>query len=168
MRLSRLWSAFAIVLAVDCSASAQARKPGVYDVTITTTTTAPSGGNYPPRTREVCFTQSMIDKYGAIVPDNLTGPCGLTDVVKKPGGMSAAIACSGGITGQGTLKVDWSDSSHSKGEIHFSGTMHPAGNEIKIEWNATTVSVYKGPDCSVLNKPSVPAPAQVPADPPSQ
>ena len=152
--------------AAALSASAQDRKPGVYEVTLTTTMVTPSPATYPPRTTQVCLTQHMIDTYGAIVPDNLSNVCQVVNVVKKTGGMSADLVCSGGINGKGTLDVNWTDSEHTKGEIHFSGTLHPQQNEIKIEWEATTVSVYKGPDCSVISK-RTPAPANsTPPTPP--
>jgi Protein of unknown function (DUF3617) len=143
------------LVAATLAASAQERKPGLYEVTLVTTTVSPSANSYPPRVTQVCLTQSMIDKYGAIVPDNLTHLCQLANVVKKPGGMSADLVCSGPITGNGTLAVNWTDSEHTKGHIHFSGSIHPGENEIKIEWNADTTSVFKSPDCGVV-KPNVP------------
>jgi hypothetical protein len=146
---------FGSLLAATLAAGAQDRKPGLYDVTLTTTTVSPSSSVYPPRTSQACLTQEMIDKYGAIVPQNLSRLCQLTNVVKKAGGMSADIACSGALIGKGTMEVNWTDGEHSKGNIHFSGTMHPGEKEIKIEWNAATASVYKGPDCSTL-KPATP------------
>jgi len=138
-------------------AGAQDRKPGLYELTLTTTTVSPSASRYPPRTSQVCLTQEMIDKYGAIVPDNLTRICQLANVVKKPGGTTADLICSGPLEGKGSLEVNWSDSEHAKGILHFSGTMHPGDKEIKIEWTAATASVYKGPDCGAL-KPATPPP----------
>jgi Protein of unknown function (DUF3617) len=132
------------------TAATQDRKPGLYELTLKTSTTQPKSSTLPPRTHDVCLTQEMIDKYGAIVPDNVTKVCQLANVVKKPGGMTADIVCSGAITGGGTLKVNWDDAEHAKGEIHFSGTMQPGADVIKIEWSATTDSVYKGPDCGEL------------------
>jgi hypothetical protein len=149
---------FACLLPIALPAGAQDRKPGVYDLTITTTTVSPSAKAYPPRTSQVCLTQEMIDTYGAIVPDRLTQACQLVNVVKKRGGMTADLVCSGGITGKGTLEVNWTDGEHAKGNLHFSGTMHPRDADIKIEWNAATTSAYKAPDCSVLNPPTAPAP----------
>lgn len=165
MRVARVWPCLSLVFLAATACRAQDRKPGLYDVTVTTTTVSPSGGAYPPRTRQACLTQALIDKYDAILPDNLTAPCQLTDIVKKPGGMSAAISCHGAIDGGGSIQVTWTDSEHSKGEIHFSGTMHPNGNDFKIEWNATTVSVYRGPDCGVLNKPATSSPPPTPPAP---
>jgi hypothetical protein len=144
------------LLAAALIAGAQDRKPGLYDLTLTTTTVSPSASTYPPRTLQVCLTQEMIDKYGAIVPENLTHLCQVTNVVKKPGGMSADLVCSGALNGNGTLQVNWTDSEHTKGSIHFSGTIHPGDNDIKIEWNAATTSVYKSPDCGAV-KPAEPA-----------
>ena len=144
------------LLASALAAGAQDRKPGLYDLTLTTTTVSPSSSVYPPRTMQVCLTQEMIDKYGAIVPQNLTHLCQVTNVVKKPGGMSADLVCSGALNGNGTLQVNWTDSEHTKGSIHFSGTIHPGESDIKIEWNAATSSAYKGPDCGAV-KPAEPA-----------
>ncbi len=150
-----------LFMAIHASTSAQdaapapERKPGLYDVTFSTITTAPSASTTPTRTRQVCLTQAMIDKYGAIVPDNLTHICQLANVVKKSGGMTADLVCSGPVTGKGTLTVNWSDSEHSKGEIHFSGSMQPGATPIKIEFSATTASTYKGPDCGTF-RPATP------------
>jgi hypothetical protein len=147
---------FAIFLGASISASPQDRKPGLYDVTLTTTTVTPSSNTYPPRTMQACLTQEMIDKYGAIVPETPSRACQFINITKKPGGMTADFSCSGFIMGKGTLVVNWSDSEHTKGNLHFSGTIRPGDNEIKIEWNAATTSVYKGPDCGAV-KPAPPS-----------
>ena len=146
---------FGCFIAPTLAATAQDRKPGLYEVTLVTTTVSPTPEVHPPRTWQACLTQEMIDKYGAIVPENLSNVCQLVNVVKKPGGMTADIVCSAAIKGKGMLEVVWSDSEHSKGNLHFSGTIHPGDNDIKIEWNAVTSSVYKGPDCGTL-KPAAP------------
>jgi hypothetical protein len=155
----------AIPVALSClftlalAASAQDRKPGLYELTVTTTTVSPAPPTSAPaaRTRQVCLTQEMIDKYGAMIPDRLTRICQVGNAVKKPGGMNADIICSGPITGKGTLDITWTDSEHSTGNIHFSGTMQPGDTPIKIEWAAVTKSVYKSPDCGDL-KPAAPQP----------
>lgn len=147
---------FSCLLAVTLAASAQDRKPGLYELTLVTTTVSPTPAVYPPRTSQVCLTQEMIDKYGAIVPENLTRACQLVNVVKKPGGMTADMVCSGPIVGKGTLEINWSDSEHAKGNLHFSGKIRPGQDEIKIEWSAASSSVYKGPDCGTV-KPASPA-----------
>src|ERR1700722_47844 len=96
---------FSCLFAASLAASGQERKPGLYDVTVATTTVSPNSSAYPPRTTQMCFTQEMLDKYGAIVPDRLTNLCQFVNVVKKPGGMSADIVCSGAINGKGALEV---------------------------------------------------------------
>ena len=146
------------VILTTLVSGAQQRKPGLYDLTITTTTVSPSARVYPARTRQVCLTQQSIDQYGTFDPETFSNNlCHLANVVTKFNGMSADIVCSGGLNGQGTLKAEWSDSEHSKGTIHFSGTVHPGQNDIKIEWTANTTAVYRGPDCGALARPAAPA-----------
>jgi hypothetical protein len=144
------------------AACAQDRKPGLYELTITTTTIQPAQSVFPPRTHPACLTQEMIDKYGAIVPESLTRTCQLVNVVKKPGGMTADMVCNGGITGKGTLEVTWTDSEHSRGTLHFSGEMRLGQPPIKIEWNAVTTSAYKGPDCGDTRPTKPPTPPATP------
>lgn len=151
-------------LAVSLAAGAQERKPGLYEVTLTTTTSAPSSGTRT-RVSEACLTPEMIDKYGAIVPQNLEHICQLINVVKKPGGMTADITCSGALVGKGGMEVNWPDSEHSTGNLRFSGSLHPGDKEIKIEWSAATKSTYKGPDCGELKPAPTPAPPASPAPP---
>lgn len=156
---------FALFLGSALSASPQDRKPGLYQVTLTTTTVSPSATTYPPRTMQACLTQEMIDKYGAIVPETPIRACQFVNITKRPGGTTADFTCSGSINGGGKLEVNWTDSEHAKGNLHFTGTIHPGDNEIKIEWNAATNSVYKGPDCGALkaNPPQTPPPTVPPA-----
>ena len=148
-KLASLFLFFVPVFAV-----AQDRKPGLYELTVTTTTVSPQARVHPPTTSLACLTPEMIEKYGAIVPDQLTNVCQLTNIVKKGGGMTSDVVCSGAINGKGTLEVNWTDGEHTKGILHFTGTMHPGDSDVKIEWSVTTTSVYKGPDCAaakVLN-----------------
>src|SRR5580698_6607674 len=110
------------LLAAVLAASAQDRKPGLYEVTLTTTTVSParkeSGtqGVHPVRHIQTCLSQQMLDQYGAIVPEHLANVCQLTNVVKNPHGMTADMVCSGHLTGKGTIVVNWIDSEHSKGK----------------------------------------------------
>ena len=85
-----------------------------------------------------------------MIPDRLTNICQVANVVKKPGGVNADLVCSGPITGKGTLEVIWTDSEHTTGTIHFSGSIQPGETPIKIEWAAVTKSTYKGPDCGAV------------------
>lgn len=148
---------FGCLIAATQAATAQDRKPGLYEVTLVTTTVSPTPEVHPPRTWQACLTQEKIDKYGAMVPEYLSRVCQLVNVVKKSGGTTADIVCSGKFTGKGVLEINWSDSEHYKSNLRFSGTMRPRDSDIKIEWDATSSSVYKGPDCSVLKPPTPPS-----------
>ena len=136
----------------NLESKSQEPKPGVYEVTLVTTTVSPSAAVHPPRVFQACLTPEMIDKYGAIVPEQLSNVCQLANVVKNSGAMSAEMVCSGPITGKGNVAINWSDSEHAKGNIRFNATIHPGQNDIKLEWSATTTYVYKAPDCSVLKQ----------------
>ncbi|HEY4382430.1 MAG TPA: DUF3617 family protein [Acidobacteriaceae bacterium] len=149
---------YLFLLATVVAAAAQDRKPGLYEVTVVTTTVSPSATTYPPRTMQTCLTPEMIEKYGAIVPETPARTCQLANVVKKAGGMTAELVCSGAINGKGTMEVNWTDSEHTRANLHFSGTIHPGQNDIKVEWNAATTSTYKGPDCSAVKSASPPQP----------
>jgi Protein of unknown function (DUF3617) len=162
MRPIRALSAGSLLFAATLTVSAQTRKPGLYELTLTTTTISPSPAAEPARTWNVCLTQETIDKYGAVMPDNVSKLCQYTNVVKKPNGMTSDIVCSGSLTGKGEIEINWLDSEHTKGKVHFSGTMQPGEAPIKLEWNATISAAYKGPDCGDL-KPA--APSSKPATP---
>ena len=146
------------------AATAQDRKPGLYEMTITTATVSPerkssrSQGAHPVRTIQACLSQQMLDRYGAIVPEYLANVCQLTNVVKSAQGMTADMVCSGHLNGKGTIAVNWIDNEHSKGKIHFSGTMRPGEDAFKIEWNTDTTATYKGPDCGELRPTPQPPP----------
>jgi len=158
------------LLTAVLAASAQDKRPGLYEMTITTATVSPerkssrSEGVHPVRTIQVCLSQQMLDRYGAIVPEYLANVCQLINVAKNAQGMTADMVCSGHLTGKGTIVVNWIDSEHSKGKIHFSGTMRPGEDAFKIEWNTDTTATYKGPDCGEL-KPTAPAPTPAPVSP---
>ena len=70
-----------LVLAVAL-AQGPARKPGLYEVTITTTH-RPRLPRVSSRATPGLPHQDMIDKYGAIVPDYLSDICQLANVVKE-------------------------------------------------------------------------------------
>lgn len=150
MHARTLCASFALSLAA-ASGFAEVPKTGLYEITLVTTTVSPTRGEHQPRTLQACLTADMIEKYGAIVPEQLTNACQLVNVVKSNSGMAAEMVCSGPINGKGTLAVTWTDSEHSKGTLHFSGTIHPGDTDIKLEWTAISTAVYKGPDCSVLD-----------------
>src|SRR5271154_2972138 len=121
-------------LTVTVVASAQTRKPGLWELTTTMTWqqspfpagTAGAPGGGVPHTTEVCFTQQMIDKYGAVLPQNRG--CQVINVVKKSNSMTADMVCSGAMSGKGNLESSWTDGEHATGKIHFVGSMQVGPN----------------------------------------
>ncbi|HWB32187.1 MAG TPA: DUF3617 family protein [Acidobacteriaceae bacterium] len=160
MSVCKVSLALSALIAASPFVQAQDRKPGLYDVTLTTTSLQPSQVTYPPHTIQACLTPEMIEKYGAIVPEDVTRICKVTNVKKGQGNTLASLVCTGSVEGKGTLKVVWTDGEHTKGQIQFAGVIRPNGQEIKVEWNTETASVYKGPDCGALAPPPAqPSPA---------
>jgi hypothetical protein len=138
---------------------AQTRKPGLWDTTTTMTwqqspmpagmtmapgVKSPFGGG--PTTTQVCLTQAQIDKYGTEMPQT-RGDCQVTNVVMKPGGMTADMACTGQMTGKGTMQASWTDDEHATSKVHFLGSMQMGPNSKPVEWTSTSTSVFKSADC---------------------
>ena len=146
-------------LLMTALASAQARKPGLWEVTATQTwqqspfpqalTGAVHGGANAvaggPHTTMVCLTQQQIDKYGAVVPP--TRGCQVTNVVKKGDGMTADLVCTGPMSGKGTLEAHVVDDEHAKGKVHFVGSIQAGPNTMPVEWTVESSSVFKSADC---------------------
>jgi hypothetical protein len=141
------------------SASAQTRKPGLWELTTNTTwQTSPFPGGMPnvpaagpnspfgggTHTMMVCLTQEQIDRYGAITPS--TRNCQISNVVKSSSHMSADWVCSGKMSGKGTLESSF-EGNRAKGKVHFVGSLQAGPNPRPIEWTAESTSVFKGPDC---------------------
>lgn len=145
-------AAVACLCVLGIFARAQARKPGLYDVTSTMTwqqSPFPSGIGpmSGPHTTQVCVTQEQIDKYGTTPPE-MHGECKVENIVKKPNGMTAEMVCSGHITGKGDIESSWTDTDRATTKVHFTGTMQMGGpNAQPIEWTVESTSVYKGADC---------------------
>jgi hypothetical protein len=136
--------------ALAAVAMAPDRKAGLWDLTTTMTWQQAPVAQMPasaPHTVPVCFTQQMMDKYGAIMPT--TPGCQITDVVVKSGSMSAKMACSSAaMTGSGTVESSWPDEEHASGSIHFVGTMTMGQAGTKpIEWTSHSTAVFKSSDC---------------------
>jgi hypothetical protein len=152
MRRNRVWlAAGACTFAMVFSLWAQARKPGLWEVTSTQTwqkSPFPQGVTPPgagPHTIQVCLTQQQIDKYGAITP-HMPG-CTVSNIDKKDSGMKADLICTGRFSGKGTIESTATDSEHAKGSIHFAGTMQMGQNAGAIEWTSESTSVFKSADC---------------------
>jgi hypothetical protein len=138
---------------------AQTRKPGLWDVTTTTTwqqspmpagTTMPAGAKSPfaggTTTTQVCLTQAQIDKYGAILPQT-RGDCQTTNIVVKSNSMTADMACTGTMSGKGTMESSWTDDEHATGKAHFLGSVQMGPNSKPVEWTSTSTSIFKSEDC---------------------
>ena len=151
MRASRIQiTVFCTLLAVAIFVSAQTRKPGLWELTTTTTwqqSPFPAGSlatNSAPHTIQVCLTQQQIDKYGAVTPAR--PGCQITNVVNKPNGMTADMVCTGRMSGKGTLESKF-DGDHATGSIHFAGTMQIGPDTKPIVWSSASTSVFKSSDC---------------------
>ncbi len=139
-------------LVLGLYASAQSRKPGLWEVTSTMTwqqSPFPAGMGHMgggPRTMQVCVTQAEIDKYGT-VPPQAHGDCKIENVVKKANGMTAEMVCTGPMAGKGSIESSWTDASHTTTKVHYLGAMQTGPESKPVEWTVDSTSVYKGPDC---------------------
>jgi Protein of unknown function (DUF3617) len=126
---------------------------------------SPFGG---PHTIQLCVTQAYLDKYNAIVSTNSPQQreCQVTNISKTANGMTATMACTGRMSGTGSMQSSWTDSEHASGSVHFTGTMqlgpNPA-NTRPVEWTSTTNSVFKSTDCGSVKPLDVTPPATAPA-----
>ena len=162
MRKTRVWITLGCCLfAVAVIAWAQTtRKPGLWEITSIMTwqqSPMPPGMQAPPgspfgggpRTTQVCVTQAQIDKYGA-PPPQTRGDCQMTGIQIRPTGMSATMACTGRVVGNGSVETSFLDSEHAKTKVHFTGTMTMGPNSRPIEWTMESTSAFKGADCGSM------------------
>ena len=168
MGKTRVWLTLSCcLLALTVLAWAQTtRKAGLWEVTSTMTwqqSPMPPGMQAPPgspfgggpRTTQVCVTQAQIDKYGG-PPPQTRGDCQVTDFQMKPSGMTAAIACTGRVVGNGTVEGSWTDDGHSRTKVHFTGTMTMGQNSRPIEWTMEAHSEFKSADCGSVQPAGAP------------
>jgi Protein of unknown function (DUF3617) len=170
MSKTRLCAAIACcVFFLSTFASAQVnRKPGLWEMTATTSwqkspmppgVTMPSGANSTfgggAHTSQVCITQAMIDRYGAPVPQSRAG-CQVSNIQLKSNSMSADWACTGMMTGKGSVESSWTDSEHATSTVHFLGSMQMGQNATPVEYTINATSVYKGPDCGSVKPATLP------------
>jgi hypothetical protein len=148
----------ASLLAATACAGAQTRKAGLWELTTTMTwQQSPFPGGMPggangPQTTQVCLTQAMIDKYGAIMPTSRNG-CQFTDIVMKPGGMSGVMACTGTMSGKGTVESSSTDGIHATGSVHFTGSVKAGPNPLPVEWTSKSSAAFKSADCGSVKPP---------------
>lgn len=138
------------LFALTALSSAQTRKPGLWELSTTTTwQQSPMGNANPsagaPHTSQFCVSQQYFDKYGAIIPP--IKDCRITKLSKSANGMTGEMACSGRVNGKMTLESSASDSEHATGKTHFAGTMQVGADSKPVEWTSASSGTYKGPDC---------------------
>ena len=167
-----LFSVAVLVFAQGNDKPAHNGKPGLWEITTTTTwqkapvTPGTPGG--PPRggthTAQFCLTQEMIDA-GALLPQS-RGSCHIQDKTVKPGSVLALYVCSGKMNGKGLIETTFSDLEHAHGSIHFEGTFDVAAHAKPIEWTTISTSTFKSAQCT--NSPAPPAPphSSAPTDEP--
>jgi hypothetical protein len=119
----------------------------------------PGGGI--THTMQICVTQAMIDKYGgpSPAPQTHNSDCQVTDVAMKPDGMTAKIACSGQMTGTGTVDTTFADQGNTTNtKVHIQGTMQMGQDSRPVDMSVQSKSVYKGADCGSVKPIAMPTP----------
>jgi hypothetical protein len=184
MSKTRVWitiTCFSFALA-SFSVAQSGRKPGLYDVTsqismgganapqmpqmpqLPPGVTLPPGMQMPqmaspfaPHTTQICVSQAMVDKYGGPYSSPPNGNCKTTNIVMKPDGMTATIACTGQLTANGTVQATFVDENTTKTTVHMTGTMQmgPNGNQ-PVDMTMQVTSVYKGSDCGSVKPVTMP------------
>lgn len=166
MRPTRLWMAIAgwLLLETFATAGTTTRKPGLWEITTTTTwQKAPEipgdeaaklrGGT---RTTELCLTQEMIDDYGALLPQG-RGQCSIQNRVTTESKTTGDYLCSGGMMeGKGRLESTWTDPEHVQGTVHFTGTFLVGSDKQPIEWTTESRSRFKSESCGAVKPHSLP------------
>lgn len=139
------------------------RKPGLWELTTVMTWQSPPslpgaaaerlrGGTH---TNQVCLTQEMIERYGALLPQS-RAQCKVSNKVIKPGSITGDYVCTGMMSGKGALESTWSDPEHATGTVHFIGTFQVGADVEPIEWTTTSTSVFKSSDCGTVRPAALP------------
>ena len=135
------------------------RKAGLWESTTQMTwEQAPMPGmpSMAARTTQVCVTQEMVDKYGGPIPET-RGSCQVSNVVMKPGKMTADLVCTGQMNGKASIVSTWEDGEYAVTNVHFTGEMSIGPNTKPVEWTQKSTSVFKGADCGAVKPPPMPA-----------
>jgi hypothetical protein len=143
------------VVALAAQARSQNRKPGLWEVTTSTSMSMSSGQqmpSMPPRTSQVCVSQAMIDKYGGPYSNPQRGNCQLTGVSLTATGMTASIACTGQMPMNGTVSTSFVDANTTKTTVQMTASM--GGNTMNMTMQAT--ATYKGSDCGSVQPLAMP------------
>jgi hypothetical protein len=158
--MSAYRSVFVVISIITATflAGAQSPKAGLYEVTskmiwqhspFPEGMQAPSGSGGPHST-QVCVTQAQIDKYNGPKPAAHGGNCEVGNIQKNQHGMTAEITCGAPMTGKGNVQTTWTDSSHSKSRVHFSGSMKIGQDTKTIEWTLESQSTFKAANCGTV------------------
>lgn len=175
MSKARVWMMLGCCL-ISVPAFAQGQthqKPGLWEVTSSMNMAGapqmppmPQGMQMPPgmaaspfapHTSQVCVTQAMIDKYGGPYSNPPRGDCLVSDVVVKPGGMTAKIMCTGQMSATGTVQATFVDANTTKTTVHMTGTMQMGARSQPVDMTVESSSVYKGADCGSVKPMAMPA-----------
>jgi hypothetical protein len=164
MRTTRICFTLACCLtALTTVAQAQSKpKAGLWEVTSSmnmggSMPQGAGGGPMAPHTTQVCVTQAMIDKFGGPYSNPPRGDCQVTDIALKENGMTASVACTGQMTGTGTVESTFIDGNSTQTKIHITGTMQMGPNSRPIDITMQSKSVYKGADCGSVKPAAMPA-----------
>ena len=71
----------------------------------------------------------------------------MTNIVKKPNGMTADMVCTGTMTGKATLESFSTDGERAKGKVHFIGSLHAGAKTMPMEWTTESSAIFKTADC---------------------
>jgi hypothetical protein len=86
---------------------------------------------------KTCVTPEMVQKFGGPPPQERAG-CTLNNVERSASGMSAELVCTGDTKGTATIKATHVDSTHSKMQMHFTGT-NKQGKPMDFQMENTSV-----------------------------
>ncbi len=100
----------------------------------------------------------MIDKYGGGQPQTARGSCTSSNVVQKPGKVSADLVCTGSMSGKGTYESTWSDPNLSTDSVHFVGELKMGANTKPVEWKTNGTSKFVSSDCGSVKPLDTPVP----------
>jgi hypothetical protein len=150
MRKTQVWIMLGCCLFGMASiASAQSRKPGLWEITTTmhypiSSATPGRPATMGPLTSQVCLTQALIDKYGAPLPQ--VGQCKVTSLNKQANSVKVEMTCTGRSNIKATGESTWTATT-ATGSMHFFGMAGSGSGAKPMEWTSTSTSVFKSADC---------------------
>jgi hypothetical protein len=73
----------------------------------------------------------------------------------KGNSVTADWICTGQMSGKGTYEASWTDDSHSRSKVHFTGTMQMGPRSTPVEFTMESTAAYVGSDCGSVKPPPV-------------